>query len=83
MKINQSLTAFFRRWRWALCSAAVLLLSVILLFLFPRKEYLAVSTALAILFWLAIAAVIVCIALAVRNRRKPLRGKPVRQNKTI
>lgn len=66
-----------------LCSAAVLLLSVILLFLFPRKEYLAVSTAFAILFWLSVAATIVCMVLAVRNRGKPPRGKPARKNKTI
>lgn len=66
-----------------LCSAAVLLLSVILLFLFPRKEYLAVSTAFAILFWLAVAAIIVSTAFAVRNRRKPPLRRPVRKNKTI
>ena len=30
MKNNQSLTVFFRRWRWVLCSAAVLLVSVMI-----------------------------------------------------
>ena len=80
---NKSLSRSFRRWRRALCSAAVLLLSVILLFLFPRKEYLAVSTAFAILFWLSVAATIVCMVLAVRNRGKPTRGKPARKNKSI
>lgn len=83
MKNNQSLSAFLRRWRWALCSAAVLLVSVILLFLFPRKEYLVVSTAFAILFWLSITATIVCIVLAVRNRGKPPRRRPARKKKTI
>lgn len=83
MEKYQGLSAFFRRWRWTLCSAAVLLLSVILLFLFPREEYPAVSTVFAILFWLSIAAVIAFTTLAVRNRKKPPRGKTTRQNKTI
>ena len=50
---------------------------------FPRREYPAVSTAFAILFWLSIAATIVCTALTVGNRGKPARGKPARQNKNI
>lgn len=66
-----------------LCSAAVLLLSVILLFLFPRKEYLAVSTAFAILFWLSVTATIVSTAFAVRNRGNPPLRRPARKNKTI
>lgn len=49
---------------------------------FPRKEYVALSTLLAILFWLALAAVIVCTTLAVRNKKKPLRGRPLKKNKT-
>lgn len=83
MKKHQILSDSFRRWRWVICSAAVLLLSVILLFLFPRKEYLAVSTAFAILFWLSIAAVVIFTVCAVRNRGKPPRGKPAKQNKDI
>lgn len=72
---------FLRQWRRALCSAAVLLLSVILLFLFPRKEYLAVSTAFAILFWLSVAATVVYTVLAVRNRGKPPRGRSLKRDR--
>ena len=34
-------------------------------------------------FWLSVAATIVCIVLAVRNRGNPPRRRPVRKNKTI
>ena len=83
-KNNQGFSPFCRRWRRALFSVAVLLLLVLVLLLlvFPRKEYVALSTLLAILFWLALAAVIVCTTLAVRNKKKPLRGRPLKKNKT-
>ena len=78
-KNNQGFSPFCRRWRRALL---LLLVLVLLLLVFPRKEYVALSTLLAILFWLALAAVIVCTTLAVRNKKKPLRGRPLKKNKT-
>lgn len=54
-----------------------------LLYCFPRKEYLEVSTVFALLFRILIAAVIVCTALAVRNGRKPSRGKLLKKNKAF
>ena len=52
MKHPISEAAGARRRRFFLLSVAALLLSVVLLVLFPRKEYLALSTAFAVLFWL-------------------------------
>lgn len=83
MKSDQRLSVFFRRWRGTFCSAAALLIWVILLFLFPRKEYPAVSTVFAILFWLSIAALIVCTTLAVRNKGKTSHDRSPKQNRII
>lgn len=81
-KNNQGFSPFCRQWRRVLCSIALLLLLMLLLLLFPRKEYVALSTVLAILFWFALAAVIVCTALAARNKGKPSRGGAHKKNKT-
>ena len=63
----QKVFAFGKRWGLVVISSVVLILSVILLLLFPRKEHLALSTVFAITFWLSLAAVIVSTVLAVRN----------------
>jgi lipopolysaccharide export LptBFGC system permease protein LptF len=76
-------SAFGKRWGTVIISSAMLILSVILLLLFPRREHLALSTVFAVMFWLSLAAVIVFTVLAVRNREKPPLGKAPEQNKTI
>ena len=67
-----------------LFSVAVLLLVVVvvLLLVLPGKEYVAVASLLAILVWLAQAEVSVGTTLAVRNKKKPVRGRPLKKNKT-
>ena len=76
-------SAFGKRWGTVIISSAMLILSVILLLLFPRREHLALSTVFAVMFWLSLAAVIVFTVLAVRNRGKPPRRRPARKKKTI
>lgn len=71
MKGSTTIFALLKRWRFVLASAAVLLLSVVLLLLFPREEHLVLSTVFALLFWLALIASFVFMVLAVRNRGKP------------
>lgn len=80
---KRTLSGFFLRWRWVICSAAALFLSVMLLFLFPRKEYPAVSTVFAILFWLSAAAMIGFAALAVRNGGTPPHDGPFPKDKIV
>lgn len=83
MKKLQIGSVFGRRWEPVAISSVVLILSVILLLLFPRKEHLVLSAVFAVTFWLSLAAVIVSTGLAVGNRGKPPLGKAPEQNKTI
>lgn len=80
MKNLQKISAFGKRWGPVVIFSVILILSVILLLLFPRKEHLALSTIFAITFWLSFIA---CVWQAVvlirryldRNQRK-MRTKP-------
>lgn len=71
MKKLQIGSAFGKRWELVVISSVMLILSVILLLIFLRKEHLALSTIFAVTFWLSLAAVIVSTVFAVRNRGTP------------
>lgn len=79
---KQNRTHFQKQWIWCVISSAVLLLSVILILLFPREEHVVLSTVFAVLFWLSLVATIVSAAFAVRNRGKPPHDQTYKREKT-